>query len=147
MRCAMIGILIFWGFASVFGGGKPADNSYVEFGVKVEKASIHRDSTGALLLTLKPQKGIHINTQPAPTFTFDTSNGVRPTGSLALSTLEKSTFLDPHKPVRQRFSFSHNVQPGQVTVKGTFIYYYCSDAEGWCSRFKQPVEVHLTVTP
>ncbi len=147
MRHVFVGLLILAAVVLAIGGDKPAVNSYVDFGVKLEKTSLRRDSTGTLLLTLKPHKGIHVNTQPGPSFVFDTANGVHASGSLGLSMLEKSTFLDPQKPVRQRFSLAPGVQPGELTIKGTFIYYYCSDAEGWCSRFKQPVEVHLRVTP
>ncbi len=147
MRHLFVGLLTLAGAVMAFAGDKPAVNSYVDFGVKLEKTSLRRDSAGTLLLSLKPHKGIHINTQPGPSFVFDTTNGVRASGSLALTMLEKSTFLDPQKPVRQRFSLVPAVQPGELTIKGTFIYYYCSDAEGWCSRFKQPVEVLLKVTP
>ena len=47
--------------------------------------------------------------------------------------------------VKQQFQLSPGAPHGPVTLKGTLTYYFCSDKEGWCSKYKQPVEIALTV--
>ncbi len=130
---------------AVFAGDAGKTNSYVEFSASVEVSAGSSGGGGTLLFTLKPVEGIHLNSQPAPTFVVDSSSGVKTSGGLELTTLEKSTFLNPKKPIRQKFTFPAATKAGTVNVKGTLIYYYCSDAEGWCSRFKQPVDLTVTV--
>ena len=122
-------------------------NKYVSYSVSVDKHSLKAGSKGTLLFTLRPQDGIHINVQPAPGFSFDTTSGIRSGGDLEISKDTTSGFLSKHKPIRQSFIIPRNVKTGKVTVKGTLTYFYCSDAEGWCSRFKQPVEATVEVVP
>jgi hypothetical protein len=57
--------------------------------------------------------------------------------------MAKFPYLDPSKAIVQRFTVDTPPRSGPVTLKGILTYYYCSDAEGWCSRFRQPFTVTL----
>jgi hypothetical protein len=122
-------------------------NKFVAYKVNVDKHSFTMGTKGTLLFTLQPKQGIHINIEPGPTFSFDSSCGISSGGKLEVSKDDSSGFLSKQKPIKQIFFVPKNFKSGTISVKGTLIYYYCSDAEGWCSRFKQPVETTIEVKP
>ena len=95
------------------------------------------------MITFKPVEGIHINLQPALSFSLDSASLATLSGGLALP--KGGPYLNTSAPVMQRFTISGKARPGRLMLKGTLTYFYCSDKEGWCSRFKQPVEIALTV--
>lgn len=125
------------------GGPSSATNQYVSCKVNLGKRTLQPGSTGEMLITLKPSAGIHINLTPPISLTLDSSTTVTPMGSPEIP--KKKKFLDVTKPIRQPFTVSPALKPGTVTIKGTVTYYYCSDAEGWCSKFKQPIELSIRV--
>ncbi len=132
--------LTFTGFAGEKG---PAANTYVKCTVDASHTSIKPGETGVMFVSLKPAKGIHINITPAMGVVFDSAGQVQAGGAMEIP--KKETFLDASKPVRIPFVLSTSAKPGTVTVKAALTYYYCSDAEGWCSRYKQPLEVTIKV--
>ncbi len=143
-------LLILLPFIALSGGNDsspPANNKYVRFSVRLGQPSLKRGGTGTLLFRLAPQAGIHINTVPPIAFTLDESSGIALTGKLqhATVTVDTSVFLDTSKTIRQSFTVAPSVKPGRQMLKGTLTYFYCSDAEGWCSRYKQPVEITIAV--
>lgn len=142
LRCLLISLLAFGGIS------KPGQtqNKFVSCKVSVDKPLFRPGSKGTLLFMLKPQQGIHINIEPRPTFTFDSSCVITAGGKIELSRGDSSSFLSKEKPMKQSFFIPVTAKSGVVTMKGMLTYYYCSDAEGWCSRFKQPVETTIEVT-
>ena len=130
-------------FTALAGEKGPAANSYVKCTVDASHTTIKPGDTGVIFVSLKPAKGIHVNLTPAMGVVFDSAGQVQAHGSLEIP--KKETFLDASKPVRIPFVLSPGAKPGAVTVKASLTYYYCSDAEGWCSRYKQPLEVTIKV--
>lgn len=126
---------------SIAGGTSPATNTHVKFSIEVKRTNAKAGSTAEVLMRLQPEKGIHINLEPPISFVLDSSSVVTSKGKLEIPKKEK--FLDTSKPLKQSFVFSSTVKARPQTIKGTLTYYYCSDAEGWCSKFKQPIEVTL----
>lgn len=125
------------------GGDVPTANKYVTCRVSINKKSLKPGSTGKLLITLAPARGIHINLNPPIALLLDSSDSVTRKGSPEIPRKEK--FLDVAKAIKQAFVLSPASRPGIVTIRGTIIYYYCSDAEGWCSKFKQAIEMPIRV--
>ncbi len=123
------------------------ENRHVKFSLALSRENVQRGGTGEILITLRPEKGIHVNLQPAIELRLDSLPGVTLSGALQLRKLDTANYLDPSKPIRQTFAIAKQRPPGAVTMRGLLTYYYCSDAEGWCSRFKQPIAVTLTVRP
>ncbi len=122
-------------------------NKFVTYSVSVDKPALKAGSKGTLIFSLRPQEGIHINVQPAPGFLFDTTSGIRSGGNLEISKDSSSGYLSKRTPIRQGFLIPRGTKAGKLTLRGTLTYFYCSDAEGWCSRFKQPVETTIEVLP
>ena len=54
-------------------------------------------------------------------------------------------YLDPGKPVRILIGTSPDAPKGKHTLKLTAVYFLCSDAEGWCNRDQQVLDVPVTV--
>ena len=132
----------------VFGSGNPkTDNDYVKTVINLKQQKLKPGASGEILIYLKPKKGIHININPKIEVKLDSSGIIASTGNLVIPQAPKTSSLDPAKPIKQSFKLSHNIKPGRAILKGTLTYYYCSDAEGWCSKFKQPVELTIIVTP
>ncbi|MBI1808057.1 MAG: hypothetical protein HYR76_13540, partial [Ignavibacteria bacterium] len=61
--------------------------------------------------------------------------------------VDTSEYLDASKPIKQSFTLAKSTKAGSLSFKGTLTYFFCSDADGWCSRFKQPIDVTVTVAP
>jgi hypothetical protein len=132
-------------FGSVRAGDKPvAVNEHVKYSAETKKKSLKPGEAGEILISLKPVKGIHINLTPPISVRFDTVSGVRQNGVLTIPAHNK--FLDDSKKIVVPFLLPATMRPGVTAIKAELTYYYCSDAEGWCSRFKQPVEIPLNVT-
>jgi len=130
--------------ASTAGGEKPApSNEYVKFSSKLSSSSLKPGASGHLLVSLKPVKGIHINLKPAMSVRFDSLSEVRPNGDLEIP--KKGEYLDAAGNIRIPIIVPASRTPGNAVLRAELTYYYCSDAEGWCSRFKQPIELSLTV--
>ena len=125
---------------------KPNDNKFVKFEIKTVEQSFKSGSTGTMQIFLKPIKGIHINLDPPMSLNLDKSEAISKIEKLNTPKDKKNDFLDASKPVSAKFAVAKNSKPGTIKLKGTFTYYYCSDAEGWCNRFKQPVEFSIKIT-
>jgi hypothetical protein len=130
--------------ASTPGADKPAVvNQYVKYAGKLSAASLKPGASGNLLVSLKPAKGIHINLKPALSVRFDSLSEVRPNGDPEIP--KKGEYLDAAGNIRIPIIVPASFKSGTASLKAELTYYYCSDAEGWCSRFKQPIELSLTV--
>jgi hypothetical protein len=115
--------------------------------IHLASSALKPGATGEIVLMFSPEEGIHINTDPAIAFTFDSSSSIRFVGITSLPKAAKTGYLDPSKPVRCTFVVNKSTKRGKHTLKGTVQYYFCSDTEGWCNRFSQPIELTFTVTP
>ena len=129
------------------GGKNPRTNEYVGATWAVERTRLAAGSSGRLRFTLRPKKDIHINLRPPLSVSLEGDSSITLTGDPKLSSVKKDTseYLDASKPVLQAFTLSRNARPGSARITGTLTYFYCSDSEGWCSRFRQPFEAKVTV--
>ena len=126
-------------------GGEHSGNSYVRTDVSLSRQAIHAGDVGAIVVTLAPVKGIHVNVRPQVAIAVFTEGIVALEGTSAQSTDSSTGFLATDVPVQQTFRVLRDVPPGDYVIRGTCTYYFCSDAEGWCTKFSQPVELTLTV--
>jgi hypothetical protein len=113
-------------------------NLYVSFSAALKKGTPREGPGGAILFTLHPRKGIHINLTPPMSVTFDSSSAVKAADTLETPAMEKFPYLDASKAVVQKYTLVKPSRSAALTIKGTLTYFYCSDSEGWCSKFKQP---------
>lgn len=145
MRCCF-SIMIFFTICSLAmaGGDNPSPaNEYVKCAVTLKENSLRAGSRRNLLIALKPKAGIHVNIKPPIGIVLDSTGVIEKVESPMIP--KADTLLNTSKPISQPIVVAKSVKPGAVTLKGTITYYYCSDAEGWCSRFKQPFELTVNV--
>jgi hypothetical protein len=114
--------------------------------IRLTSTTLKPGATGEIVLIFSPDEGIHINTDPAMEIEFDKSSLVHFTRITSLPKTAKTGYLDSSKPVRCSFTLDKNIRKGKHTLKGTVRYYFCSDTEGWCNRFAQPIDLKFTVT-
>jgi hypothetical protein len=127
-------------------GGKGANTS-VQFSAATERKKISAGGADTLVFTLHPKSGIHINLEPGLSIVADSSSGVSFSGKPEIPIDAKTNFLDESKPIRQGYRAPAHLSSDSITISGVMTYYYCSDKEGWCSRFKQPFILKIRVTP
>ena len=121
-------------------------NKYVSYAVVLKEKTLKVGETGTLLISLTPQKGFHITFEPSPSVQFATSDVVASTGKLGIIKMERDEYLDLSKPLKQPFTLSKKSKSGFAAIKGTLTYFYCSEKDRWCSKFKQPFELQITIT-
>lgn len=129
---------------SVTNAGDTANNDLVDVRVEVTESTFRPGTAAHFLISFRPKKGINITTDPAFEFSFDTLKQFFSAGK-ATFVKDAKGYLKPQQPVKQQFAIAKQTPPGSYRVRGTLVYYYCSDAEGWCSRFRQPVELTFVV--
>ena len=145
MKYGLLFAIIVIGFTSLFAGGQsaPKTNTYVAFDSRVKERSLKAGGSGSILFTLTPQKGIHVNVTPPLSLSLDSASLISTAGKLRITKLD--TLLDSSKPIIQPITLSAKATAGPAILRGTLTYFYCSDSEGWCSKFNQPFEVKISV--
>ncbi|MBM2841143.1 MAG: hypothetical protein HW412_1671, partial [Bacteroidetes bacterium] len=107
---------------------------------------VTQGGTGKIMIAFTPIDGIHINVDPPLSVKLERNTPFRFEGKLDISTDKESGYLSMSMPVEQRFAVTRKTKPGSHTIKGTLVYYFCSDTEGWCRKFTQPIALKLNVT-
>lgn len=92
-----------------------------------------------------PVEGIHINTEPMFELKLDKDSHFEVAGESRYAKNEKE-YLNIKKPIEFSIKPKEGTKPGTYQLKAKLYYFYCSDKEGWCNRFSQPVELTITVT-
>jgi hypothetical protein len=144
---AFLALFLFFVVPHLIGGNTtPAENKYVTCKISLEKQAVRAGSRTQLLISFTPQKGIHVNTKPPMSISFDSTSYIANIDTLIVPQSKIPDALDPSKVVKVPFRLKKGIQPGTMKLSGVLTYFYCSDAEGWCSKFKQPFEVTLNIT-
>ncbi|MEW6061108.1 MAG: hypothetical protein AB1600_04110 [Bacteroidota bacterium] len=145
----MVGLVLlisFFSFTSLIASDKKTLTANNHVKVEIHSpAHIPLTKNGILKFFLTPNDGIHINTEPMFELTLDKSSNFELAGNPRFSKNEKG-YLDFTKPIEYTVKAKNGVQPGKHSLKATLYYFYCSDQEGWCNRFSQPVDLTITVT-
>lgn len=121
------------------------ENKFVKVEVSLAKALVQPGGRGTILLSFTPIDGIHINTDPPITVRLEKNWLISLQGEPDISTDKESGFLSTSMPVQQQFHVSPKAKSGEHTIKGTIVYYFCSDTEGWCRKLSQPITLTLNI--
>lgn len=123
-------------------------DSSVNEHVKLEfavSAKVSSTVQGTIAMTFNPSDGIHINTDPAIELVLEKKSPFELVGKPSFKKNDKGYLLSS-SPVEFNFKAKNGTAPGKQIVKGKLNYFYCSDKEGWCNRYTQPVEITIVVT-
>jgi hypothetical protein len=118
----------------------------VKCDIHLTSSTLKPGATGEILVSFSPEEGIHINTDPAIEFAFEKDPLVHFTEAVSMPKMAKTGYLDTKRPVKYTFTVDKKMPKGKHTLKGTMKYFFCSDAEGWCTRSSQPVELTFSVS-
>ena len=122
------------------------NNQYVGIEVAVSSQTVKSGESAEIRLQFLPADGIHINATPAIEFTLDSSDVFVLKGRAIQQSDALTGFLSTSVPVRQLVGIAPKASTGVQSLRGTLVYYYCSDVEGWCMRFRQRVELPIMIT-
>ena len=118
-------------------------NDSVDLQVSLERSKIPAGSHTYILFQLTPVEGVHLTAEPPVEFKIDSGTVAKTVGKPR--GVKDGDNLSPADPVRQEIVIAPKAPDGKYTIKGTLTYYYCSDAEGTCMRYRQPVTLTLNV--
>ena len=118
-------------------------NAHVTLAVKPVPA-LKAGTPQNLMILFHPKKGIHINVEPAITITVEKNQVAESMGKIT-APKDANGYLDASKPVLVSMTPSTTAPKGKHTLKMKVVYFLCSDAEGWCNRDEQSLDVPVTV--
>jgi hypothetical protein len=142
----LIAVLLLFALAEA-DAGDFSSNEYVRLEVRPVPGKMRPGSSGHIELRFLPSPGIHVNADPPVAFSLDSAGAAVLKGKPVITKDSTTGYLSTTVPVRQEMALPRKTAPGQLTVRGTVTYYYCSDDEGWCNREKEPVEFTIAVVP
>lgn len=142
MSSFITAILLLWAAASP-GTGAAAQDAHVTIALKAP-AAITAGSSGTIQILFRPKKGIHINADPAIEVAPEANPVIASVTAITPSKNSKG-YVDASKPVKASASVAASAPKGVHTVKMKVTYFLCSDAEGWCNRGEQTVDMRVTV--
>lgn len=131
-------------FLGLTGGGNEKKNPHVKVDVTIEPSSLKPGGRGEILIQFQPVDGIHINTAPPTEFNLAEGSPLTLVGEPIVPKDSTTGYLDARKPMRYTVSVSKSARSGSMKVSGTLVYYFCSDKEGWCLRWKENVTLILS---
>ncbi len=143
--CAITLALVYQCAAAGKGDNAKATNANVKVQVHLSRQTFKAGDTGELTIMLEPAEGFHINANPPVELRLDDPKTIMLKGALTQAVDRKNGYLSTRTPVRQTFYVPKETPAGSHTITGTVTYFYCSDTEGWCQRYKQPVSVSFTL--
>ena len=127
-------------------GGDGKQNPHVKVDVSVEPSSLKPGASGEIRIRFHPTEGIHVNATPPTELNLSDASPLTLIGKPSVPTDSTTGYLDAEKPITYTFAVSSTAQPGTAEVNGTLVYYFCSDEEGWCLRWKDDVSLTVSVT-
>ena len=140
-------VLIPWFLGTIVGGETPKnENKYVNLQIVLATDTLHAGDADVLRISLTPVEGIHINADPPVEVTLEKNTVVDLDGEPEMSTDKETGFLEVSEPIEQRLSISRKATPGWHAFKGTIVYYFCSETQGWCTKFVQQFSLQVNVT-
>ena len=142
MKSALVAIILSSHLLAV--AGDSSSNEYVRFDARLSKVTLAPGARAKIIFTLTPAEGIHINAEPPPAFTLDSMSIATLVGAPSMEK-DNRGYLAKDAPLRQSLVIAKNTATGPGSLRGELVYYYCSDTQGWCMRYRQPVELTLTI--
>lgn len=126
-------------------GSPPGDSEYVRVSASVSPAVVAPGDSLTILIRFEPADDIHITMDPQALIEPDSSAPMHPVGSTVVTADDRSGYLRTAVPIRRTLVAVKGATPGDHQITGHTTYFYCSDAEGWCRRSRQPFSLRVTI--
>lgn len=145
-RFFLLLVIILGAGSSGFLSATEKTNPSVACAVTVREPKSGPGSTITLEVKLTPVQGVHINMTPPIDVRLDSNAVIGSAGALQFPKPTKDGYFDATRPFTLPITLARSAVRGKQTISGTVVYFFCSDKDGVCSRFKQKFEVSLTVS-
>lgn len=122
---------------------KLSANEHVEV-VMAHPTTMVLSGVDSLAFLFTPIAGIHVNTTPVFELRLDKNSPFELVGKPKFHP-DENDYLAPRSPVTFSIKSKKGAAPGKQTLSGKLNYFYCSDKEGWCNRFTQPISITIDV--
>jgi hypothetical protein len=129
--------------------------SNVKITAKAAQDTVRAGKEIRLIFEMQPKAGLHVNIEPAIKLSLiDAKNFILAAEKFAPDSTSKTVttkdgykIFDPQhaQPVTFTVKVDKSAKPGRYPVKAKLTYYFCSDAEGWCSVANQEFVFNLVV--
>ena len=126
-------------------GAETKRNEYVRVEAALSKQTVMPGDKIDLQVTFKPAEGIHITADPEVRIGVRPRTLVRLQGKHSQVVDSSSGYLSSEEPLTQPIRISSAAAPGKHRLHADVTYYFCSDEAGWCRKFVQTVELHVTL--
>jgi hypothetical protein len=130
-------------------------SEYVKITANAANDTVRAGMEVRLLFHMQPQTGLHVNIEPAISLELiNAKNFLLPAKKYMpdstikiLTTKDGYKIFDPSQPQPVAFAVKveKGAKPGRYPLKTKLTYYYCSDAEGWCSFASEEFVINLVV--
>ncbi len=107
---------------------------------------------GSVAVSFQPlDPDVHVNESPAPRLKLDLLQAVlvdkQPPAPSSVPDYDPSTakYLDLAKPVLFPVALAKGAPKGDQVVKGSVVFFYCSQRENWCRRGTAEIEIPVSV--
>ena len=120
------------------------NNEHVSVELKFPKTVLLSKSS-KIEFFLTPTEGIHINTSPMVEFRLEKNSSFEIVGNPAFQSNENG-YLETDKPIEFTVKPKSGSHVGKKSLKGKLNYFYCSDKDGWCNRFTQPIDLTIEIS-
>lgn len=121
------------------------DNQDVRFEFTLNRSEYARGDTGTIFVFLTPNEGVHVNTEPPIECEFGKQSHIT-FGTKTVMPKDSATgYLDAQQPVAISFMLDKKTPAGAYTIHGKLKYFFCSEKEGWCKQFVQPLTLKIQV--
>jgi hypothetical protein len=107
-------------------------------------AEISSKKSETLSFSFQPIEGVHVNTKPIIEIIIEKNSPFEIIGKPRFSK-NHDGYLDVKKTVEFSLKVKNTLQIGKRVLKANMNYFYCSDAEGWCNKFTQPIELNIEI--
>jgi hypothetical protein len=151
----LVFIFFFAGWFMLLMMSKALAGDDVKITAKAANDTVRAGKETRLIFQIHPKEGLHINIEPAiklaltdaKNFTLVMEKFVPDSASKTVTTKDGYKIFDPKhaQPVAFAVKVAKGAKPGKYPLKAKLTYYYCSDAEGWCSFANQEFLFNLVV--
>ena len=140
----LISTLIF-AILTTLSNGNEKKNEHVNVEIKFNKKQLKAGDTAQLTVKFIPKRGIYINANPPIDLKIDSSDTIIVKSKPEIPSSGKSDYFDVTKSIKQSFTLSKKLKTGTVSLRGTLTYFYCSNTDGWCRKYKHPIDMKIKI--
>lgn len=122
-----------------------SENEHVSAKITLKNQIIASGDSGEIAIEFNPKEGYFINSVPILSIKLDSNDIIASTGKIKIPAGKKPEYVDTSQPVKLPIIYRKDIKKGKYPLIGTLTYFYCSQQDGWCAKYKQTFTLKVTV--